>query len=163
MTDPDTAHRQTGPQDMVNAFDVHYTKMDRGSESEHATEVAQRAETACVVTAVRLVPTLALPALKNLFIAQQLAAALGKMQNRKAPGGDGLSAELLKCNDEAKAFALLALMNSVWLTGCVPASWRKSEMVSVYKADDPLDCDNPGRSQCCYRSTTCLRRCWWLA
>ena len=95
-----------------------------------------------MLTAERLAPTPAQTALDNPFTAQELALALGKMPARKAPGGDGLPAELLKRSDEAGACTLLALMNTVWPTGCVPASWCKGEVVSVYKTDDPLDCNN---------------------
>ena len=72
----------------------------------------------------------------------ELHTALMKLPNRKAPGGDGMPAEILKRGGRAGELALLNLMNVVWCTGCVPQAWRKGEVVCVFKADDPLHCNN---------------------
>ena len=139
---PTTGARTHSPQETAEALGAHYAAMAQRREPTSTEEATQRADAAAAVAAERVAERPGPPALEDPFSSRELRTALRKMPNRKAPGGDGLPAELLKQSGRSGKYALLHLMNTVWKTGCIPSSWRQGEVVSVHKADDPMDCNN---------------------
>jgi hypothetical protein len=78
-----------------------------------------------------------------------IAPALSRMANHKAPGQDGLPTELLKYCGAAGMKALLLLFNLVHDRECIPRGWREGTLISVPKSGDLTDCRN-------YRGLTLL-------
>ena len=67
--------------------------------------------------------------------------AVSQMNNNKAPGIDGITAEILK-NGSEKMFDLLEqIIQSVWESE-VPQDWRDAIVVSLYKKGLKSDCSN---------------------
>ena len=64
---------------------------------------------------------------------QEVVAGLRTLANNKAPGEDGMPAELLKCSGEAGARMLCKLFNTVYDTECIPSQWRKVVVTCAHK------------------------------
>ena len=63
--------------------------------------------------------------------------------NGRAPGSDGIAAELLKCAITPVAKALHFLFTRVWRTGHIPADWKDGILVTLYKGKGPVaDCSS---------------------
>jgi len=73
----------------------------------------------------------------------EVATAIRKLQNGRAPGPDGIPSELLKCAIGPVSRALHSLFIRVWRTGRVPADWRDGIIVTLYKGKGPkTDCNS---------------------
>jgi hypothetical protein len=71
----------------------------------------------------------------------EVKAAIAKMKVGKAAGPSGIGAEMLKAAGEPGVLWVTDVCNAVVKEGKIPADWRKSWMVSVYKGKgDSLDC-----------------------
>ena len=71
----------------------------------------------------------------------ELSAAIGRLVNNKAPGEDGVQAELLKMLPAEEVRELLLLFNHVW--GKPPACWRDAIIVAVHKGKkSKTQCDH---------------------
>ena len=57
----------------------------------------------------------------------ELRTALQQMRNRKAPGEDQVTSEMLKTGGETLDRALLILMNKCLEEGRIPDAWRNAE------------------------------------
>ena len=64
------------------------------------------------------------------------------MANIKAPGEDGMPAELLKNSGEMGARVVCNLFNTVYTTECAPSQWRKGVVTSVHKKSARTDPKN---------------------
>ena len=63
------------------------------------------------------------------------------MKTGKAVGQSGIGAEMLKAAGEAGVSWVTDLCNVIVKEGKIPADWKKSWIVSVYKGKgDALDC-----------------------
>lgn len=70
----------------------------------------------------------------NLFFSMtELENAISR-GGKTAPGKDGLGYEIFKKFDEAILCEILALINNVWETGELPASWKHAVVVPILKA-----------------------------
>ena len=67
------------------------------------------------------------------FSLQDLQNVIQCLKSNKAPGPDGLVAELVCLLGEAGELQLLALMNECWREGSIPDSWNEATVVSIFK------------------------------
>ena len=79
----------------------------------------------------------------------EIVAAVRKLKNGRAPGEDGIHAELLKCGINALIHPLYHLFRKVWNEEQCPKEWRDGSIVTLFKKGDPLECGN-------YRGITLL-------
>jgi hypothetical protein len=71
----------------------------------------------------------------------EVRAAIANMKTGKAVGQSGIGAEMLKAAGEAGVSWVTDLCNVIVKEGKIPADWKKSWIVSVYKGKgDALDC-----------------------
>ena len=68
--------------------------------------------------------------------------AISKLKNNKAPGEDGICAEMLKAEEEATPKVLQHILQDIWEKESVPESWRKGIIVKLPKKGDLGDCNN---------------------
>ena len=59
--------------------------------------------------------------------------AISKLKNNKAPGEDGICAEMLKAEEEATPKVLQHILQDIWEKESVPESWRKGIIVKLPK------------------------------
>ena len=62
----------------------------------------------------------------------EVTKAITKLRNGRAPGSDGIAAELLKYAITPVAKALHFLFARVWRTGHIPADWKDGILVTLY-------------------------------
>ena len=72
-----------------------------------------------------------------------------QLKNYKAPGSDGIPAELYKCGGDVIAIAMLDVLAQVWLDETLPIDWNKGIICPIHKKGDQLECSN-------YRGITLL-------
>lgn len=80
---------------------------------------------------------------------QEVAACIAGLKVCKAPGIDGMPAELLKAGGECLERIVAKLFNLIWQTETVPEQWRQGVVVSLHKQGSKAD---PGN----YRPITLL-------
>ena len=73
---------------------------------------------------------------------EEVAAAVRTLKNGKAPGGDEITAELLKLGGAAVVQSLTHLATLVWESETVPADWLKQLTVPLHKKGPTKDCEN---------------------
>lgn len=73
---------------------------------------------------------------------RDVARAISKLKNNKAPGIDNIPGELLKYGGEQIAAALLELINKIWITETLPVEWQTSVICPIHKKRDKLACEN---------------------
>ena len=69
--------------------------------------------------------------LDNEITDEEVAAAMGKIKRKAAPGKDGLTAEMVDRDMLRNLWG--ALFNACWRTGVVPKAWKESMVVPVPK------------------------------
>ncbi|KAF0290571.1 putative RNA-directed DNA polymerase from transposon BS [Amphibalanus amphitrite] len=68
------------------------------------------------------------------FTEDELVQQLRHLQQKKAPGPDGVSNEHLQHLGPIARRALLELINASWMEGAVPREWRRARIVPIPKA-----------------------------
>lgn len=69
--------------------------------------------------------------------------AIEKMKNRKSPGPDGIPAEIYKYGGPSISAYLHSLLVSCWRARKIPAQWKESCIVTIYKnKGDKSECGN---------------------
>ena len=68
---------------------------------------------------------------------EEVQRAIRKLKNGRAPGGDDIPPELLKCAINPVSKALHGLFCAVWKSGKVPAEWKEGIILSLYKGKGP--------------------------
>jgi hypothetical protein len=76
------------------------------------------------------------------ILEDEVWSAMQEISNRKAPGDDGIPAELLKMGSTAIVKAITALCNEIWAKTTWPKDWKKSVYIPIYKKGDKKDCGN---------------------
>src|SRR5208282_842220 len=72
---------------------------------------------------------------------EEVRAAVAKTKVGKAAGPTGLVSEMLTASDETGISWLTDIFNAIVEEGRIPADWKKSWMISVYKVKrDALEC-----------------------
>ena len=72
----------------------------------------------------------------------RFGAAIQSLKNEKEPGGDEITAELLKLGGGEMVQSLAHLATLVWESETVPADWLKQLTVLLHKKGPTKDCDN---------------------
>lgn len=80
---------------------------------------------------------------------QMVKEAIKNLKNRKSPGQDEIPNELLKYGGPKLVKELTTLFNKITTTGKVPAEWKKSITIPVFKKGDKRNPEN-------YRGITLL-------
>lgn len=73
---------------------------------------------------------------------QEVEMAIKELKNRKAPGFDGIPAELYKEGRKQLIPVLHELMCKIWDSESMPDDWCKSIICPIYKKGDKLNCVN---------------------
>ena len=73
---------------------------------------------------------------------EEVQRSISAMKNRKAPGADAISAEVLKAGGDEMTKFLLMLFNKVWREENPPLEWSKMIVAPVHKKDNKTDPSN---------------------
>ena len=72
----------------------------------------------------------------------EMAKAIAGLKDGKAPGGDGIPAEVWKHGGDNLFSRLHQLITNAWKVGSVPQTWKDASIVTIYKKGDRTDCGN---------------------
>ena len=72
----------------------------------------------------------------------EMARAIAGPKDGKAPGGDGIPAEVWKQGGDNLFSRLHQLITNAWEVGSVPQAWKDASIVTIYKKGDRTDCGN---------------------
>jgi hypothetical protein len=72
----------------------------------------------------------------------EVVKACQQQKNSKAPGGDGIPADVWKYGPEELQGQLLLVLNQAWREGAVPQAWKDARICSLYKKGDRADPGN---------------------
>ena len=78
----------------------------------------------------------------NPFTREELGTVLKQLKRRKAPGPDGVKAELFMLLDYVGEGKLVQLYNECLSSGAIPEEWKNAFIVSIYKGKG--EDSNPG-------------------
>ena len=67
---------------------------------------------------------------------------MSDMKNRKAPGRDGITVELMKADNIITESILEELFRVIWDTEEIPSGWTKGIIIKIPKKGDLTVCDN---------------------
>ncbi|XP_056005295.1 uncharacterized protein LOC130050170 [Ostrea edulis] len=73
---------------------------------------------------------------------QEVQAAIKALKNGKAPGQDGIQAELLKCEANILPSTLTCILENIWITEETPDDWKMGLITKLPKKGDLFDCNN---------------------
>ncbi|GFR63382.1 endonuclease-reverse transcriptase, partial [Elysia marginata] len=73
---------------------------------------------------------------------QEIIRAIKSLKNNKAPGPDGLNAELFKADPELAAGVLLPLLTNAWKEKKIPEEWNEGFIIKIPKKGNLSDCNN---------------------
>ena len=68
-----------------------------------------------------------------------MTRAIAGLKDGKAPGGDGIPAELWKHGGDNLFSRLHQLITNAWEVGSVPQAWKDASIVIIYKKVDRTD------------------------
>ena len=63
----------------------------------------------------------------------EMARAIACLKDGKAPGGDGIPAEIRKHGGDNLISRLNQLITNAWEVGSVPQAWKDASIVTIYK------------------------------
>ncbi|KAK3514603.1 hypothetical protein QTP70_021515 [Hemibagrus guttatus] len=72
---------------------------------------------------------------------ETMKAIMG-LKDGKAPGGDGIPAEVWKHGGTNLLVKLHQLIHKAWDEGSVPQAWKDATIITIYKKGDRTDCGN---------------------
>ena len=72
----------------------------------------------------------------------EMARAIAGLKDGKAPGGDGIPAEVWKHGGDNLFSRLHQLITNAWEVGSVPQALKDASIVTIYKKGDRTDCGN---------------------
>nr|VZI49151.1 unnamed protein product [Spirometra erinaceieuropaei] len=73
---------------------------------------------------------------------EEVADAIRKLRNNKAPGEDGIPAEIFKCCVDTLAPWLHEVLERAWRDEVVPDDWGLSILVPIHKKGNKTRCEN---------------------
>lgn len=76
------------------------------------------------------------------ILKSEVEHALKRLKNNKAPGIDGIAAEILKSIGQPAIDVLHVICNQIWKTGNWPDEWCSSLYIPLFKKGNPADCNN---------------------
>lgn len=80
--------------------------------------------------------------LEPSILREEVEQAMRKLRNQKAPGCDGITAEVLKNMGEFGIPIIHSICQKIWTSGIWPKQWCHSIFLPLYKKGSPLDCGN---------------------
>ena len=80
--------------------------------------------------------------LDEISTMDEMARAMACLKDGKAPGGDGIPAEVWKHGGDNLFSRLHQLITNAWEVGSVPQAWKNASIVTIYIAGDRTDCGN---------------------
>ncbi len=83
----------------------------------------------------------------------EIRGSISRLKNRKSPGMDSISAEMLKCTQDTAIKKLHKLFNKIMAEQKVPSDWRRSLIVKISKKGNLTICNN-------YRGISLLFMSW---
>uniref|UniRef100_A0A8D8R0B9 Craniofacial development protein 2 n=1 Tax=Cacopsylla melanoneura TaxID=428564 RepID=A0A8D8R0B9_9HEMI len=72
----------------------------------------------------------------------EIEKALTQLKNKKSPGVDTITAEMLKAGEHLTVDMFAHLFNQIWTSQTVPQDYRDAEIVAIHKKGDRSKCDN---------------------
>ena len=72
----------------------------------------------------------------------EMARAFAGLKDCKAPGGDGIPAEVWKHGGDNLFSSVLQLITNAWEMGSLPQAWKDARIVTIYRKADRTDCGN---------------------
>ena len=72
----------------------------------------------------------------------EMVRAIKGLKDGKAPGGDGIPAEVWKYGGANLSNRLHRWIIKVWEEGHVPQAWKDDNIVTIYKKGDRTECGN---------------------
>ena len=72
----------------------------------------------------------------------EMARAIAGLKDGKAPGGDGIPAEVWKHGGDNLFSIVHQLITNAWEMGSVPPAWKDSNTITIYKKGDRTGCGN---------------------
>lgn len=72
----------------------------------------------------------------------EITTAINQMKNRKSPGSDAITAEIIKGGNTLSVKMLHEVFGKIWEEKTVPQEWRNSEIVPIFKKGKKTCCDN---------------------
>jgi hypothetical protein len=72
----------------------------------------------------------------------EVAKAIDAMKDGKAPGQDGIPAEVWKYGGQNLLVKLHDLIIQIWKEGEVPQAWKDASIVTIFKKGDRTECGN---------------------
>lgn len=80
---------------------------------------------------------------EGVITMDELEEAIHKLKNGKAPGGDKITAEMIKHIGQKGKELMLKIYNKIWMEEEIPNEWRKTLIVPIYKnKGNKRDCNN---------------------
>ena len=73
---------------------------------------------------------------------EEVTAAIKAMKSGKAPGADGVTAEMLKADVNVTAPILTEIFKQIWEEGQIPEAWKTDLIFKLPKKGDLGDCNN---------------------
>ena len=73
---------------------------------------------------------------------EELEDAIKKLKNSKAPGADGITAELFKQGGTELKKRMFRLILRIWVDEELPYDWNFGIMCPILKKGDPMACSN---------------------
>ena len=121
--------------------------------AEHFTEVSNCCSSTCQLNPDTLPDiTAATPSYRNLLAEEEdmsrpisqveIQNAIAQLRDGKAPGADGISAELLKLGGTETIRWLTSLFNTIWSSESTPSDWLNHLIVPLHKKGSRSECDN---------------------
>jgi hypothetical protein len=73
---------------------------------------------------------------------EEIASAINKLSDGKAPGYDSITAEELKASGEPGVEVIHQLCKKIWTSEIFPDDWGRAIITPIFKKKDKLDCGN---------------------
>ena len=70
-----------------------------------------------------------------------VARAIAGLKDGKAPGGEGIPAEVWKHGGDNLFSRLHQLITNAWAVGSVPEAWKDASIATIYKKGGRTDCE----------------------
>ena len=76
------------------------------------------------------------------ILSEEVEKAIRSLKQRKSPGEDEITAEVIKSMGETGVKVIHQLCNVIWTTKEWPTDWRSSIFIPIFKKGSPLECQN---------------------
>ena len=81
--------------------------------------------------------------LDNPFTMEDVKLAIRGLKNKKSPGQDGISPEILKNGGKPLLTVLFCIFTICWNRQCLPDDFRDTKIITLYKnKGDRRNCNN---------------------